>query len=176
MIRLAALSAVAALSGGGDPSIVPIPIGPGPRYRPAVVVRDGSPVGPFRCGQPGETFRVHIELFAKRLVVVVPQGIGVARSGCVYPARTLAPTGVVEIERGARLTLGDLFRIWGRKLGTHQLLSFRSKQPVLAFVAGKRYAGAAAEIPLTPNAQIVVEIGGYVPPHRTYLFPKRRPS
>jgi hypothetical protein len=45
---------------------------------------------------------------------------------------------------------------------------------VAAFVAGKRYAGPAAQIPLTPNAQIVVEIGGYVPPHRTYLFPPRR--
>jgi hypothetical protein len=170
------LAALAALSGGGDPSIVPIPIGPGPRYRPAAIVRDGSPVGAFRCGSPGRTFRVHIELFAKKLVVVVPQGIGVAKSGCVYPARTLMPTGVVEVSRGAKLTLGDLFAVWGRKLGTHRLLSFRSQQPVQAFVAGKRWTGSAAEIPLTPNAQIVVEIGGYVPPHRSYLFPPRGSS
>jgi hypothetical protein len=170
------LAALAAFVGGGDPSIVPIPIGPGPRYRPAAIVRDGTPVGKLTCGEPGATFRVHIELFAKRLVVVVPQGIGVAGNGCVYPVRTIAPTGVVEVERGAKLTLGDLFRIWGGRLGTHTLLSFTSKQPVQAFVAGRRYAGPAAAIPLTPNAQVVVEIGGYVPPHRTYLFPKRRAS
>jgi hypothetical protein len=168
------LAALAAFSGGGDPSIVPIPIGPGPRYRPPAIVRDGAPVGALRCGKPGKTFRVHIELFAQRLVVVVPKGIGIARSGCVYPARTLVPTGVVEVERGAKLTLGDLFRIWGRKLGTHSLLTFRSKQPVQAFVAGRRWDGPAGEIPLAPNGQIVVEIGGYVPPHKTYLFPTRR--
>jgi len=170
------LAALAAFSGGGDPSIVPIPIGPGPRYRPAAIVRDGGLVGALRCGPPGPTFRVHIELFAQKLVVVVPQGIGVAKGGCVYPARTLLPTGVVEVSRGAKLTLGNLFAIWGRKLGTNRLLSFRSRQPVVAYVAGKRYAGPAAEIRLTPNAQIVVEIGGYVPPHRTYLFPPRRSS
>jgi hypothetical protein len=28
-------------------------------------------------------------------------------------------------------------------------------------------------VPLTDEAQIVVEIGGYVPPHRSYLFPPR---
>ena len=96
-----------------------------------------------------------------------------ARNGCVYPARTLTPTGVFEIERGAKLRLGDLFRIWGRRLGERSLLSFRSDSPVRAYVAGKRFAGRPAEIPLTPGAQIVVELGAYVPPHPRYLFPKR---
>jgi len=27
-------------------------------------------------------------------------------------------------------------------------------------------------VPLTKHAQVVVEIGGYVAPHSTYLFPK----
>ena len=77
--------------------------------------------------RPGrKTFRVHVELFAQRKVVVVPPGIGVAGNGCVYPARTSTPTGVVEVERGAKLRLGDLFRIWGRRLGEHRLLTFPS--------------------------------------------------
>ena len=159
------LAALAALAGGGDPSAVPVPIGPGPRYRPTAIVRDGSPVGAFDCAPAGKTFRVHVELFAHRKVVIVPPGIGVARTGCVYPARTSTPTGIVEIARGAKLTLGDLFRIWGRRLGERTLLSFRSDAPVRAYVAGKRWAGPPAEIPLSPGAQIVVELGGYVPPH-----------
>ena len=39
------------------------------------------------------------------------------------------------------------------------------------YVAGKRYRGAVADIPLTPGAQIVVELGAYIPPHPSFLFP-----
>ncbi len=81
----------------------------------------GGRSGTLTCGPAGETFRVHLELFAHRRVVIVPAGIGVARGGCVYPARTLTPTGVVEVARGAKLRLGDLFRIWGRRLGPRSL-------------------------------------------------------
>jgi hypothetical protein len=116
---------------------------------------------------------VHLELFAHRRVVVVPPGIGVAPSGCVYPAWTADPTGVIEVAAGSRLRLGDFFRIWGRHLGSRSLLSFGSTTPVRAYVAGKPFRGPPAQIPLTPGAQIVVEIGAYVPPHPTYLFPKR---
>jgi hypothetical protein len=172
VIVLAAL----ALAAGGDPSVVPIPIGPGPRFQPTAIARDGRPVGELECRPAGKTFRIHLELFAERKVVVVPSGIGVARSGCVYPARTLTPTGVVEVERGAKLRLGDLFRIWGRRLGERALLSFRSSRPVRAYVAGRRHDGPAAELPLTPGAQIVVELGPYVPPHPTFLFPQRGES
>ena len=111
------LAAALALAGGGDPSIVPIPVGQGPRFQPTAIARDGRPVGTLTCGPAGKTFRVHLELFAQRKVVIVPPGIGVASNGCVYPARTSTPTGVVEVERGAKLRLGDLFRIWGRRLG-----------------------------------------------------------
>jgi len=167
---------LAALALGGDPSVVPIPVGPAPRYTPTAVVRDGRPVGELTCDAPGKTFRVHVELFAHRKVVLVPPGIGVALNGCVYPARTSTPTGVVEIARGGKLTLGDLFRIWGRRLGERSLLSFRSAQPVRAYVAGKPWKGRPADVPLTPGAQIVVELGAYVPPHPTFLFPPKEPT
>jgi hypothetical protein len=169
-------AAAAAFALGGDPSIVPLPVGPAPRYVPSAVPRDGRPVGSLACGPAGKTFRVHIELFAHRRVVIVPPGIGVARSGCVYPAHTLTPTGVVEVAHGAKLRLGDLFRIWGRRLGQRELLSFHSSSPVRAYVAGKRFAGPPASVPLTPGAQIVVELGAYVAPHATYLFPRREES
>jgi hypothetical protein len=163
---------------GGDPSVVPIPIGVGPRFHPAAVVRDGSPVGGHACGPAGRSFRVHVELFAERKVVVIPAGIGVARTGCVYPARTRSPIGVVEVEAGVRLRLGDLFRIWGASLSPRQLLSFRSAAiaQVRAYVAGKRWRGRVTDVPLTAGANIVVEVGPYVPPHPTFLFPPQEDS
>jgi len=163
---------LAVLALAGDPSVVPTPIGPGPRYVPSAVPRSGEPVGSLACGRPGNTFRVHVELFAHRRVVVIPAGIGVA-PGCVYPVRTETPTGVFEVARGAKLRLGDLFRIWGARLGPRTLVSFRSHAPVRAYIGGKLFDGTPSSIPLTPGAQIVLELGGYVPPHPAYLFPRR---
>jgi hypothetical protein len=51
------------------------------------------------------------------------------------------------------------------------MASFRG--PVTAFVAGERVAGDPAAIPLRDGAQIVLQVGGFVPPHRTFLFPPR---
>lgn len=121
-----------------------------------------------------------------RRVVVVPAGIGVARpsarsgaevipGGCLYPARTRTPAGIVEIAQGARLRLGDLFRIWGQPLGKRRLASFRSGSPVRAYVGGRRVDGPVGAIGLTPHAEIVVELGPYVPPHRSFLFPGDAP-
>jgi hypothetical protein len=113
---------------------------------------------------------VHVELFASRRVIVVPAGIG-RGPGCRYPLSTSTPTGVVRVGRAA--TLGDLFRVWGRTLGVDRLLSFRGR--VSAFVAGRRVSGDPRAIRLKPHAQIVLETGGYVAPHPSYLFPKGTP-
>src|SRR5262249_13375244 len=99
------------------PSVQPWPIGTGPGYRRApapAAIQAGRPVGRFRCGAAGRRFGVHVELFARRQVVIIPAGIGVARpsktsfgrvrpGGCTYPLRTLDPTGVIEV--GGRATL-----------------------------------------------------------------------
>jgi hypothetical protein len=120
-------------------------------------------------------------VFARRQVVIVPAGIGVARpsrryfarvipGGCTYDVRTLDPTGVLEVSAGARLTLGDFFRLWNQPLELHRLAGFRTRGSVLAFVGGKRRYGDPRSIPLTRHAQIVLEIAGYVAPHPRYLF------
>jgi hypothetical protein len=163
---------LAALAVGGDPSVRPWPIGPGPAYRPVAAVRDGRPIGGLVCRAGGTRFAVHVELFADRRVVIVPSGIGMA-DGCSYPLRTRTPTGVVEVARGGRpLDLGDLFRVWGQPLGEHTLASFRSATRVRVYVGGRRIPGPAASVRLAPGAQIVLEVGAYVAPHRFYLFPK----
>jgi hypothetical protein len=180
------VAVLAAVALAGDPSVRPWPIGPGPRYLPAAAsaaVIDGRPVGELRCASAGKVFRVHLELFAHRRVVVVPAGIGVAGApvrqgasvvprGCSYPARTLTPAGIVEVAAGARLHLADLFRIWGQALGKRRLLSFRSASPVRAYVGGRLVRGPAGAVTLTPDAQIVLELGAYVAPHRFFLFPR----
>ena len=112
---------------------------------------------------------------------MIPAGIGITPpfsrephrivgSGCRADARTLESTGVVDFDR-VDLTLGDLFAIWGQPLGPRRMATFSGR--VVAFVAGRRVAGDPAEIPLRDGGQIVLEVGGYVPPHPTFKFPPR---
>jgi hypothetical protein len=102
-------------------------------------------------------------------VVVIPSKIGV-RDGCRYPLRTSTPTGVVEVD-GQEQTLGDFFAVWRMPLSQRRLLTFHGK--VNAYVGGNRWEGAVGAIPLYDGAEIVVEVGGYIRPHRFYLFPPR---
>ena len=175
-----------ALLGLGGP--IATPIGVGPRYHPpatpAQVLR-GDLVGGLRCRADGARFGVHVELFAHGRVVIVPAGIGVAAPrrrvgafvrprGCSYAVRTLGPTGVLEVRRDARLTLGRLFAVWGQPLSATRLAGFSTRRsaPVRAYVAGRRRRGRLGAIPLTRHAQIVLELGRFVPPHRSFRFPR----
>jgi hypothetical protein len=159
-VRAATLVSAAALAAAP----IPTPVGAGPRFQPPAATH-GICVPGLREGR----FRAHVELFAQKRVVVVPRGIGL-RDGCRARVRTLDPTGVLQFDRPG-LTLGDLFAVWGRPLGARRLLGWRGR--VTAFVGGRRVPGPVTEIPLRDRAQIVVEIGGYIPPHSTYLFPRR---
>lgn len=173
-------------SGGWDPI---------PRQAiPAALVAQARPIGrgaafhppargsvPGACRAPlGARDGVHVELFAANRVVLVAAGIGVrgpvTRSGgritgarCYGELVTLEPTGVVLVRPGARLTLADLFRGWGRPLSAHRVLSFTG--PVAVFVNGRRRAGPPGTVPLTRHAEIVLEVGPHVPPHPAYHFP-----
>ena len=178
------LASVAPPPIAGEPSVRPWPVGPGGRYRPGAAtaaVTAGRPVARFRCAAPGAAFPVHLEIFADRRVVVVPAGIGVAAPflragavvvplGCVYPVSTRAPTGVVEVARGLRLSLADLFRIWGQPLGRARIASFRARTPVRVYLDGQRVSGPVGAITLRPRSEIVLELGGYVAPHPFFLF------
>jgi hypothetical protein len=173
-----------ALLGLGGP--IATPIGVGPRYHPPAAparVLRGEPVGALRCGDGGRHFGVHLEVFARGRVVIVPAGIGVAAPrrrigafvrprGCSYPVRTLDPTGVVEVRRGASLTLSGLFAVWGQPLSETRLAAFSTRRgaPVRAYVGGRRWRGSVGAIPLRRHAQIVLELGRFVPPHRSFRF------
>jgi hypothetical protein len=102
-------------------------------------------------------------------VVVIPANVGVRRR-CRYPLRTLTPTGVIELDRSG-LTVGDFFAVWRMPLSPRRLLTFRGS--VTAYVGGDRWKGDVRAIPLSDETQIVLEVGGYIRPHRFYLFPPR---
>jgi hypothetical protein len=181
MVVSAGMTAAAALSacGGHGPAPPPsppaaVPIGRSPEHRPRALTADtahGRPVGRLRCSRDERPrFGVHVEVFASRQVVIVPAGIGIApphrgrppyvRAGrCSYPVRTREPTGVLEVERGRRLTLGDLEALWGRRMNERY-----------AWVGGRPWRGQPSAIPLTPHAQIVLSDDARVPVHASYVF------
>jgi hypothetical protein len=158
-VRAAALASVVALAAAP----IPTPVGAGPRFQPPPATHGACAPG-AREGR----YRVHVELFAHKRVVIVPSGIGL-RPHCRARVRTLDPTGVLHFDR-RDLTLADLFAVWGVPAGRDRLVSFRGR--VAAFVGGRRVAGPLRSIRLRDHAQIVVQLGGYVPPHTSYLFPR----
>jgi hypothetical protein len=121
---------------------------------------------------------MHLELFANGRVVIVPAAIGLrgARQtlGRVDAARcrarvwTLDPTGVVQF--AGRTTLGDIFGVWGKRLTPARLLTFSGA--VRVYLNGVRHRGDPGTLVLRDRDQVVLEVGAYVPPHRSYRFPR----
>jgi hypothetical protein len=180
---------MAGCGGGGEaptaPPREPPLFGEGPRFAPrpyGAAVRRTRPVDGMRCERrPRGRYLAHLEIFVDGRVVRMPAGIGIApphrrdrahvRGGrCDYPLRTTEPTGLIEIERGTRPTLGDLFAIWGQPLSRTRLLSFRGS--VVAFVGARRFAGDPRDIALERHAVVTFEIGRYVRPYANYVFPR----
>jgi hypothetical protein len=152
------------------------PIGAGAGFHPRA---SGPVLGACRPGL-GHRTGVHVEVFAQDRVVLLAAGIGarpplrhsegrITGASCFGSLVTLEPTGVVLTRPGTRLTVGDLFRSWGQPLSAREILSFRG--PVRTYVGGHPRPGPASSVPLTRHAEIVLEVGPYVPPHPSYHFP-----
>jgi hypothetical protein len=155
-------------------ALVPTPIGRGPLYHPpAGPVHVACTEAPLRKG-----LRVHLELFAGKRVVIVPAGVGVrdpllsrgnvTGAGCRARIWTADPTGVVWMDRTGE-TLDSVFAIWGEPLGPARLAGFRG--PVSVFVNGAKRSGDPRPLVLHDRDEIVLEVGGYVPPHASFAFP-----
>jgi len=156
------------------------PIGRGAGFEAPVT---GPVLGPCRP-RLGPRSGVHVELFAANRVVLIPAGIGtrpprrlssgrITGASCFGKLVTLDPTGVVLVAPGTRAHLADLFRSWGEPLTPRRLAFFRAgtAETVRAFVDGTPWRGAVAALPLRAHAEIVLEVGPYVPPHTAYTFP-----
>ena len=121
------------------------------------------------CARPAAQLgRVHLELFGNGYAIVIPARVGVRSASCRAHAWTSDPTGVVRFDRSS--TLGDLFAIWGKPLGPRRLLSFHGA--VSLFRNGVRLRGDPRAVALHDGDEVVLEAGGYVPPHRSYRFPR----
>jgi hypothetical protein len=152
------------------------PIGRGPRFQPPI-----SGTVPGRCQRKlGVRLAAHIEVFGANRVVLLAAGIGSAaprefrdgrltEAGCFGDLVTLDPTGVVFFRAHSGVTLGTVFRAWGQPLTPTQVASFRGGN-TQTYVDGKLWHRAPSAVPLTSGAEIVVEIGPHVPPHRHFVF------
>ena len=66
-------------------------------------------------------------------------------------------------------TLGSVFAVWGQPLAPARLAGFRGT--VSVFVNGTSRAGDPRRLVLHDGDEIVLEVGGYVPPHASFTFP-----
>jgi hypothetical protein len=158
------------------------PIGRGPRFQPPV---RGPVLG--ACRSPlGRRLEAHIEVFGDDLVVLLPTGIGtrgprrvsdgrITRATCFGELVTLDPTGTVYFRPGSRLTLGAIFHTWGQSLTGRRVASFGGSA-VRVYLDGRIWRGSVRDVPLLPGAEIVLEVGPYVPPHTHFSFPALPPS
>jgi hypothetical protein len=117
--------------------------------------------------------------------VIVPAGIGtrgrrrqfagrISSAGCYGGLVTLEPTGLVLVRPGPTVPrLADLFRAWGQPLSERRLAGFLAPagRRVRVFLGGRRRPGPPERVPLTRHAEIVLEVGPFIPPHRAYTFP-----
>jgi hypothetical protein len=109
--------------------------------------------------------------------VIVPAGVGLRGARLSFGRVTVArcrtrlwtsdPTGVARFVGAARL--GSFFHVWGEPIGPRQLLSFRGR--VRLYRNGVPVTGDPRRLPLRDGEELVLEIGSYVPPHRSYRFP-----
>jgi hypothetical protein len=156
------------------------PTGRGRRFHPRL---QGRPVG--RCEHRlGGRYGVHVEVFGANRVVIVPQGIGtrppwrfsagrISAARCFGALVTLEPTGLVLIRPGRTCSTADLFRAWGQPLSSHRVAGFAAgtSQQIRVYVNGRRWPGLPGRVPLRRHAEIVIEAGPVVAPHRSYTFP-----
>jgi hypothetical protein len=153
------------------------PIGRGPRFQPPI-----SGAVPGRCERAlGRRLAAHIEVFGANQVILLAAGIGttaprdfsdgrLVHARCFGDVVTLDPTGIVYFRAGASLTLGTVFRAWGEPLTATRVASFSGGRTA-TYVDGRAWRGAPSAVPLTSGAEIVVESGPHVPPHRRFVFP-----
>ena len=153
------------------------PIGRGERFNPPVT---GTVPGSCRPTL-GPRLAAHVELFGAGRVILIAAGIGttpprrseagrITRARCFGSLVTLDPTGTVYARPGQRLTLRDLFGAWGQRLSATRIASFSGRR-VRVFIDGRVRRGSPLNVPLTEHAEIVLEVGPHVPPHRRFTFP-----
>jgi len=153
-----------------------VPVESGPDLAPAGGPSPGSSVDGISC-QPSEQLVYHIHarltVFVNGRPKRIPAGAGfadpqvqqsaagpvVGEGTCVAWLHTHATDGIIHIESPEErlFTLGNFFAVWGQPLSRTQVGPAKGRVTVI--VNRKVWLGDPRDIPLTPHAQIQLEIG-----------------
>jgi len=134
--------------------------------------------GPFWLAGPFAAVVILVGAYsASRLAVSLRRGwatesdadalhavMGAAMAGMLVPRLSVLPSSVWVV----------IFAIAAAWFGWRAVRSrgFTAAGPVRVYVDGVRVHGSPQSVGLRPHSEVVVELGGYVPPHRFYIFPE----
>ena len=197
LVAATTLAATASATAALVPAPAPGPLGPegvpipkGPVLANVRPVKLGQTIEGVSC-QPAEkvAFHIHAHLtvFAGTRAYQVPYGIGVGaplqglntpsgafatQGSCFMWLHTHASDGIVHVEAPKQMsfTLGQFFAVWGAKLSRSGVGEAKGK--VTAFYNGKVWTGDLGAIPLSPDAQIQLDVGSPVVAPEHIVFPK----
>jgi len=192
-----ALAATASATAAFVPAPKPGPLGPegvpvpkGPVLANVRPVKPGQTIDGVTC-EPAEKIAFHIHshltVFAGTKAYQVPYGIGIGpplqglntpsggfvqQGKCFMWLHTHASDGIIHVEapKQKSFTLGQFFAVWGAKLSRDGVGEARGK--VTAFYNGKVWNGELGAIPLSPDAQIQLDVGSPVVAPEHIVFPK----
>jgi len=152
-------------------------------------VKLGETIDGVTC-QRAERFdyhiHVHLTLFVDGKAIAIPYGIGIGpplqgvktpdgpfieAGSCFMWLHTHALDGIIHIESPTERTyvLGQFFAVWGLKLTTSRVGPAEGK--VTTFYDGKVWTGNPADIPLTSETQIQLDVGRPVIAPEHIVFP-----
>lgn len=149
----------------------------------------GEPISGLSCIRDESDIayheHAHVSLFVNGEQIAIPAAIGVtepvvdprvgdgfvAAGRCFYWLHTHDATGIVHVEppTTARLTLGQLFDLWGQPLSRDDVAGFRG--PVTAYVDGELFRGDPRGIPFTQHGHVSLQVGTKLAPIPRYTFP-----
>jgi hypothetical protein len=127
----------------------------------------GQTIDGISCdAQEGQRIHIHqhLAIFDHGKPILIPQYIGIPQAArCIYWLHTHTPDGIIHIEapQDRSFALGDFFSVWGQPLNrTHAGPAQTNKnEKMRVWLNGAPYTGDPAKIPLTPHADIVIQVG-----------------
>jgi hypothetical protein len=165
-----------------------VPVPNGPELAGADPAQAASPVDGIQCQASEQVLfhiHAHLTVFVNGAPRRVPFGIGipdpqasptpagpfVGSGSCFYWLHTHAADGIIHIESPVerKYTLGNLFHVWGQKLGPTEVGPAIGR--VTAFYDGRWFRGDPRDIPLSRHAQIQLDVGQPLPAPAKISFP-----
>jgi hypothetical protein len=154
-----------------------VPVPKGPVFANVQNVKLGESIDGVKCELAEKVafhIHAHLTIFVNGKAQQIPYGIGIGqpvqgvntRSGpfatkgtCFMWLHTHALDGIVHVEAPKQMsfTLGQFFAVWGLKLSTSRVGPVTGK--VTTFYNGKVWTGSPAGVPLSPNAEIQLDLG-----------------